>query len=96
MYAVVFDLDIEILKAKYPNSYNNAYSDIRNFLEGEGFEWTQGSVYFGTEKIDAVKCVLAVQKLNQRFNWFRDSVRDIRMLRIEEKNNLMDAINPNS
>ena len=58
-----------------------------------GFSRQQGSVYFGdVEKVDAVKCVLAVQDLTRKFPWFAASVEDIRMLRIEDNNDLMPAI----
>ena len=39
MYAITFDLDTELLRQLYPNpSWNNAYADIRRFLEDNGFE----------------------------------------------------------
>ena len=93
MYAITFDLDTQTLEQSYGGqSWRNAYADIRNALSGHGFEWMQGSVYFGNDRVDAVTCVLAVQDLMQRFPWFRPSVRDIRMLRIEENNDLSPAI----
>lgn len=92
-YAIAFDLDTETLKQSYPNaSWNNAYGDIRKTLEPLGFNWQQGSVYFGGANIDAVKCVLAAQALSKNFGWFKASVRDIRMLRIEEMNDLSPAL----
>ena len=57
-----------------------------------GFAWQQGSVYFGGEQINAVICVLAAMDLSRTLPWFAASVRDIRMLRIEEINDLMPAI----
>ena len=94
MYAIAFDLDTNTLKDVYPNdSYKNAYMDIRRVLVDEyGFAWQQGSVYFGGESVDAVSCVLAAQDLTTRYDWFSASVRDIRMLRIEENNDLMPAV----
>ena len=93
MYAITFDLDTQTLEQSYAGaSWRNAYADIRNTLRGHGFEWQQGSVYFGTERVDAVRCVLAVQSLTRRYPWFRSAVRDIRMLRIEENNDLAPAI----
>lgn len=94
MYAITFDFDIETLKNAYRNpSYNNAYGDVRKVLTEEyGFSWTQGSVYFGDESVDAVVCVMAVQDLKSRFDWFEPSVRDIRMLRIDEDNDLGPAL----
>lgn len=93
MYAIAFDLDTEMLKQTYPNaSWNNAYADIRKTLEPIGFTWQQGSVYFGNSEINAVKCVLGAQALTRQYSWFKASVRDIRMLRIEEMNDLAPAI----
>ena len=94
MYAITFDLDTQTLKDAYHNeSYGNAYSDIRRVLVEEyGFSWQQGSVYFGADGINAVKCVLAAQQLSQKHAWFKASVRDIRMLRIEEMNDLSPAL----
>lgn len=93
MYAIVFDLDTNSLKDVYPGqSWNNAYAEIRNYLAERGFDWQQGSTYFGNEKIDAVSCVMTIQDLTEHFDWFASSVRDIRMLRIEENNDLMPAV----
>jgi virulence-associated protein VapD len=93
MYAIVFDFDTEMLRQTYPNtSWNNAYSDVRNYLTSRGFEWKQGSTYFGDETIDAVRCVRVIQRLSRRYSWFKPSVRDIRMLRIEENNDLTIAL----
>jgi virulence-associated protein VapD len=93
MYAIVFDFDTQVLKDLYPNeSWNNAYYDVRTYLTSRGFHWMQGSTYFGDETIDAVRCVRTVQKLSTKFPWFKPAVRDIRMLRIEENNDLKLAL----
>ena len=93
MYSILFDLDTNILQEIYGNtSWNNAYAEIRRVLEDSNFTWQQGSVYFGNEKTQAIHCVLAVQKLNKTFPWFATSVRDIRMLRIEEINDLKPVL----
>ena len=93
MYAIAFDLDTAVLQQAYGSpSWNNAYADIRRVLEARGFDWQQGSVYFGGDTVDAVTCVLAVQDIADAFSWFAPAVRDIRMLRIEEDNDLMPAV----
>lgn len=93
MYAIVFDFDTEMLRQTYPNaSWNNACSDVRNYLTSRGFEWKQGSTYFGDQTIDAVRCVTVIQRLSRRYSWFKPSIRDIRMLRIEENNDLTIAL----
>lgn len=92
-YAISLDLDTARLQELYPNraSWQSAYSDIRQFLLGQGFEWQQGSLYFG-RGLDAVQCVPAAQKLSRQYDWFKPCVRDIRMLRIEELNDLSPAL----
>ncbi|MBE9142826.1 virulence factor [Planktothrix mougeotii LEGE 06226] len=92
MYAITFDMDIESLRNNYGDPYNNAYPEIRKILQKHGFTWQQGSVYFGGESINAVTCVLAAIDLSRNLPWFAASVRDIRMLRIEELNDLMPAV----
>jgi virulence-associated protein VapD len=92
MYAIAFEMDIESLRTQYGDPYNNAYSEIRRVLQEHGFRWQQGSVYFGGDEINAVTCVLAAQDLARQLPWFAASVRDIRMLRIEELNDLMPAV----
>lgn len=92
MYAIAFDMDIESLRRNYGDPYNNAYLEIRKVLQKHGFNWQQGSVYFGDENLNAVTCVLAAMDLSRSLPWFAASVRDIRMLRIEELNDLMPAV----
>lgn len=94
MYAIVFDLDQDTLEKTYHvPSFNNAYGDIKKTLEAYGFNRQQGSVYFGdVAQVDAVTCVLAVMDLAKQNPWFAPSVSDIRMLRIEDNNDLMPAV----
>jgi virulence-associated protein VapD len=93
MYAIVFDLDTRVLQELNHNAhYNNAHAVIKKYLTTRGFEWKQGSTYFGDDTIDAVRCVRTVQKLSAKFPWFKPAVRDIRMLRIEENNDLTIAL----
>ena len=92
-YAIAFDLDTEILSSTYTgNNSTNAYYDIKTTLASYGFSRQQGSVYFGNETVDAVRTVMAARKLSTKYPWFAPSVKDIRMLRIEDDNDLMIAI----
>src|SRR5579885_1749849 len=92
VYAIAFDMDIDALRANYGDPYNNAYLEIRRVLQRHGFAWQQGSVYFGGETVTSVTCVLAAMDLARSLPWFAASVRDIRMLRSEELNDLMPAV----
>ena len=93
MYAICFDLDQDGLKRHYPgDTHTNAYDSIRRVLEKFGLSRRQGSVYFGDQHVTPVTCVMAVQGVQKAHSWFGKVVIDIRMLRIEEHNDLMPAI----
>ena len=92
VYAIAFDMDIEQLRVHYGDPYNNAYLEIRRVLEEHQFQWQQGSVYFGGPAVTAATVMVAVIDLTSRLPWFAASVRDIRMLRIEELNDLMPVV----
>ncbi len=93
VFAITFDMDTAALQASYSTaSWQNAYDDIAKTLGQYGFSRQQGSVYFGDDTVDAVRCVLATQALAKTYVWFPAAVRDIRMLRIEDNNDLMPAV----
>ena len=93
MYAIAFDMDTDTLQKAYPGpSWNNAYAEIQRVLSRHGFTRQQGSVYFGDATVNAVTCVLAAMDLSRSLEWFAISVRDVRMLRIEELNDLLPAV----
>lgn len=93
IYAISVDIDTDTLQRAYPGpSWNNGYADIQRVLARHGFTRQQGSVYFGGSEVNAVTCVMAAMDLTQSLPWFAISVRDIRMLRIEEQNDLLPAV----
>jgi len=92
VYAIAFDMDIEQLRIHYGDPYNNAYTEIRRVLESHQFQWQQGSMYFGASTVTAATVMLAVIDLSSQLQWFAECVRDIRMLRIEELNDLMPVV----
>jgi len=93
MYAITFDLNQEMLEKTYgKENFNNTYADIKRVLTKYGFERQQGSVYFSKEQINSVTCMIAVQDIAKQYKWFGVSLEDIRMLKIEDNNDLMPAI----
>ena len=92
-YAIAFVLDADTLSKTYTRGNPaKAYAEIEDTLRSYGFSRQQGSVYFGSDKVDAVRTVMAARRLATKHAWFTASVRDIRMLRIEDDNDLMPAI----
>jgi virulence-associated protein VapD len=95
VYAIAFDMDTKEMEARYGNpNWRNGYAEIGGILKEHGFDdHKQGSVYFGDrERVTAVSCVVAIQDVAQRLPWFSASVKDIRMLRIEEEDDLSVAL----
>ncbi|WQR64091.1 virulence associated protein VapD [Helicobacter pylori] len=82
MYALAFDLKIEILK-KYKRTLQ-AYDGLRQELEPLGFENTQGSVYVNHSKENTLAQVYkAINKLSQ-IEWIKKSVRGIKAFKVED------------
>jgi virulence-associated protein VapD len=93
VYAITFDMDTTRMQELFPGeSWRNGYTEIGRILREHGFDWQQGSVCFGGEGVNAVPCVLAIQDVARQLDWFGPSVRDVRMLRIEEFNDLGPAV----
>lgn len=82
MYAVAFDLKIDVLKETYGEPYNGAYVEIQHELEDLGFMWAQGSLYLTDSDNELVAVFDAIDRLKS-IDWFRASVRDIRAFKVE-------------
>lgn len=99
MYAISFDLDTDALKNNYGKpSFNNAYSEVRDFLALRGFKNQQGSLYYGDSSVTQVSTVLAIVALSRQFPYLKKSIADIRVLQLVTQDDLMPAIiegNPN-
>jgi virulence-associated protein VapD len=92
VYAIAFDLDTKVAEKLCGEGWKGCYEKIARVLAEYGFTPQQGSLYFGTPESDAVTCMLAVQEIDKRFSWFGRAVRDIRMLRVDEMNDLMPVL----
>jgi virulence-associated protein VapD len=91
--AIIFDLNLETLSEQFDSkTSSNAYKNIKNFMESNNFSWQQNSLYFGNENINAVTCVTTIQKLATTYPWFGMCAKNVQMLRIEEKIDLLPAL----
>ena len=90
-YIVQVELDNHILKDLYPNDdYKHAYNDIRGFLNDESLDWISGPLFdAGPSPISAV---LAVQHLSAHFDWFKGSVKELKLLRVTNMDDLLNVI----
>jgi virulence-associated protein VapD len=92
MYAIAFDLNCEIAERLLGPNWRGCYQQIGRVLNEFGFQGQQGSLYFGQPGSSPVTCVTAIQEVDRRYPWFGRTVKDLRMLRIEEENDLMPAL----
>jgi len=93
MYAIIFNIDTNFLVTYYDDNISkNAHNNIRLFMEKNNFTWQQGEVYFGNEKINAVSCVITIQNLLKKYPWFNFCVKNLKMLRIENIEDLMPTL----
>jgi virulence-associated protein VapD len=83
VYAIAFDMDTAAMEVTYPgDSWRNGYKEIEEILGEYGFDRQQRSVYYGNEKINVVATIVAVRALSNTLPWFKDSVKDIRILQL--------------
>lgn len=87
MYAISFDLICSACERFYPGNDWRAYKDIQSVLNAHGFWNQQGSVYFSKHK-SISKVFAVVMALREQLPWFKNVVRDFRVLRIEEHDDL--------
>lgn len=94
MYAIVFKLDHQALTLHHGfGGASQMYNEIEPVLSHYGFTRYQDGMYVGSaSRADAVACVLAVMDLAKHHPRFASFVTDVRMLRIEENNDLMPAV----
>ncbi|NIZ19092.1 hypothetical protein [Entomospira culicis] len=90
------DLDMDIIlpaqtTEKVKRAYTKAYYLVRRYLEQNGFEWKQGSVYFYKDKSiqDNLIVLKIIRKMAKKYPWFLDCSRDVRMLKIEAENDVL-------
>ncbi len=82
MFAIAFDLTVAETKRRHPKGVAQAYFDIGVALQEFGFRGIQGSVYV-CDSEDMANLFQAIGAL-KALPWFPESVRDVRVFRIEQ------------
>ncbi|RQW44105.1 virulence factor [Novosphingobium sp. LASN5T] len=86
VYAIAYDLNAEAAMR------HGAYEKIARVLATHGFSRQQGSVFYGTHETQASHCFKAVLEIHRKFPWFWEVVKDMRMLRIDENDDLLSVV----
>ena len=94
--AINFDLDTNALKEHYTKStgkpYNNAYYEIKSFMNKNGFEHRQGSGYVSVSKINSADIYDTIQNLSTKYNWLHKCVTRFDVTDVKKQYDLLDRI----
>lgn len=74
---ISFDLDTSRLKVYYPKEkWQNAYYDVRSFMQKNGFQWQQGSVYISKSRLSIQNTSKLLGTLVETYPWLNVCMRD--------------------
>lgn len=91
--AINFDFDTNKLKEFYSNNYNNAYGDIRRYLEKNGFEHRQGSGYVSKNGMSLAEINNVVENMSVKFQWLADCVNKMDVTIVDKQSyNILETI----
>ena len=97
---ISFDLSQDALKRYYPHKetgqdsqfFKRAYKDIRRFMEANGFERRQYSVYVSAEKLTALDVAVLTQRMAEEMPWLRQCVKEITATNIGARHSLLGLL----
>ncbi|GET45950.1 virulence protein [Capnocytophaga felis] len=90
MYAILFDIDVSVLKQNYGESYPKAYDDIKELLKNYDFYQEQKGVYF-SKTASKQETDNAIEALSKK-DWFLLSVKKVQTFKIEDWNDFTPTI----
>lgn len=72
---IYFDLNIKSLRLFYPKGHwNQAYSDIRTYLETHNFEHIQGSGYHSLTPMSESNAMVIIFSMYETFSWLQSCI----------------------
>jgi virulence-associated protein VapD len=97
---ITFDLSQDALRQHYPRKetgrdpqfFKRAYKDIQRFMDANGFERRQYSVYVSADKLTALDVAVLTQRMAEQFPWLRHCVREITATNIGARHSLLGLL----
>ena len=97
---ISFELSQDALKRYYPHKetgqdsqfFKRAYKDIRRFMEANGFERRQYSVYVSLQQRTSLDVALLAQRMGEALPWLRLCVKDITVTNIGARHSLLGLL----
>ena len=97
---ITFDLSQEALRKHYPRRetaqdpqfFKRAYKDIRRFMEANGFDRRQYSVYVSQSELTALDVAVLTQRMAEQLPWLRLCVKEITATNIGVRHSLLGLL----
>ena len=97
---ITFDLSQEALRKHYPRKetaqdpqfFKRAYKDIRRFMEANGFDRRQYSVYVSRSELTALDVAVLTQRMAEQLPWLRLCVKEITAANIGARHSLLGLL----
>ena len=97
---ITFDLSQDALRQHYPRKetaqdpqfFKRAYKDIQRFMEANGFERRQYSVYVSAEKLTTLDVAVLTQRMAEEMPWLRQCVKEITATNIGARHSLLGLL----
>lgn len=95
--ALNFDLYDYLLKTHYPSkNYKKGWSDIKDFLENQGFIHRQYSGYVSNNSIYMADVIQIIMKMSLSFKWLRKCVKEFDVTIVGDEYSLIDYLHQKS
>ncbi|WP_300821099.1 VapD family protein [uncultured Oscillibacter sp.] len=97
---ITFDLSQEALRQHYPRKetaqdpqfFKRAYKDIRRFMDANGFDRRQYSVYVSRSELTALDVAVLTQRMAEQLPWLRLCVKEITAANIGARHSLLGLL----
>lgn len=97
---ITFDLSQDALRQYYPRKetaqdpqfFKRAYKDIQRFMEANGFERRQYSVYVSQSELTALDVAVLTQQMAEQLPWLRLCVKEITATNIGARHSLLGLL----
>ena len=91
--AINFDIDTKKFEEYTKIHSQNAYLELRKFLNRNGFEHRQGSGYISKDSLDDKKVTAIIIKMSVTFEWLKYCIKEMDVTNIGKQHSLVNTIN---
>lgn len=92
MYAIVLDLNFEILKNHFEDPHKIVFDEISHELKGFAFEKTTGNIFIHRLEKDGLRDLYCAINSLSKITWLKESLRELHAFKIEDWSNFTSII----